>query len=294
MVLTKAAAVVLALGLIAVGGHRADSRAQPPVPERGQSPRRVPSKAVAEDFGNEPDRRKDFLLAEIGNLPPVVQSGRGPALNGREIVLYRDGSAKLWSFQAHDPVCPPLRHDDPIREVSFFDQSGLLVTTSARSVKLWDGGTGALRKEIPGQFMRPLFFLQSKSGAPRFATVDLAGTVVTVWDARKLEALAKIEPKGNPSIIGAAVSPDGAILATIAEDHRVTLWQVATQREFASLCPPSPLLDSVFIDKEVRTIPRPVLQFMETFWSQIRGLAPSVEGGEETRKAKGPEGGGKS
>ena len=62
------------------------------------------------------------------------------------------------------------------------DEAKLLITVSDDSVKLWDGLSGSLRKEIKGQFVRPLIF-NNKSPATRFVTVDVKGAEVTTWDA---------------------------------------------------------------------------------------------------------------
>ena len=208
-------------------------------------------------------------------------------MTSREVVLQKDGSVELWTLQDPRSVCPPLTHNGPIREASFFDGSGILVTTSDDTVKVWDGATGALRKELPGQFMRPLFFLQSKSGAKRFATVDTAGRVVTIRDAKTLDSVGTWEAKGPQRLLGAAVSPDGTILATIADDHSVTLSDLATRQEFATLRSPSRLLGSVFIDDEVKVMKKPVLQLQDAFWTAVRDLAPA---GPEEMKGKPDEG----
>jgi RNA polymerase sigma factor (sigma-70 family) len=238
------------------------------------------------DPTNDPIRHQGFLLAEIGNMKPLIHTKHGVSFTSREAVLYSDGSAKLWSLDRPEPVCPTLRHTDPIRELSFFDGSGLLVTTSDSAVKVWNGATGELRKELPGQFLRPLFFLHDKSGASRFVTVDSAGRVVTTWDAKTLEKVDSWEVKGSERLMGAGLSPDGAILATIAEDHTVTLRQADTKQEFARLRPPSRQLGSVFVNDEVKALRRPVLQLHPHFWTVVKDLAPSGSEPKQHKPAK--------
>ena len=82
----------------------------------------------------------------------------GVSFQIRMVATYKDGTAKLWDLKSKDPIVPPLRHEGPIREAAFIEQAKLLITTSAKSVKIWDALTGELRKEIDGQIMRPLFF----------------------------------------------------------------------------------------------------------------------------------------
>jgi WD40 repeat protein len=168
-----------------------------------------------------------------------------------------------------------LRHADPIREASFFEGSGLLVTTSDTEVKVWNGATGELRKELRGQFIRPLFFLHDHGQANRFVTVDVAGRVVTTWDTKTLEKVDTWAAQGPERLIGAGLSPDGSMIATIAEDHSVTLRQADTKQEFARLRPPSRQLGSVFVDNQANALHKPVLALHPSFWNVVKDLAPA-------------------
>ena len=186
------------------------------------------------------------------------------------------GPSSSGSSTAKEPVCPPLRHDGPIREVTFKDEAKLLITVSDDSVKLWDGLTGSLRKEIKGQVVRPLFF-NFNSPAKQFVTVDVKGAEVTTWDAESLNPIATFRPEGTPRLIGAGLSSDGKILATIAEDHSVTLWDASRNQAFATVRSPSRLLQTVFVDDEVKSLKKPVLQLHEHFWNVVQaGIAPPV------------------
>ena len=113
---------------------------------------------VATDFGNDPVRYKDYLIATIGNSLFNRDQEKTVPVN-RMAILYRDGTAKLWSFDSKDPVCPPLRDTTPIREIAFQQNAGILVTAAETSVKIWNGVTGELLKEMPGQVLRPLAFV---------------------------------------------------------------------------------------------------------------------------------------
>jgi RNA polymerase sigma factor (sigma-70 family) len=253
---------------------------EPPRKQRAEKPS---AEKPSGDFVNDPTRHKDFLLATIGNMRPLITTKRGPSFQSREAVLYKDGSVKLYPLDAYDPVCPPLRHTKPIREVTFLDAAKLLITTSEDSIKIWDGLSGALRKEITGQFIRPLLF-NFNSPPSGFVTIDHEGRIVTTWDVSKLEAIGTFQPPGSTRLIGAGLSNDGKILATIAEDRSVTLWDAAQHKEFATLKSPSRLLETVFVDDQVKSWKRPVLQFHEHFWKVVQSeLAPAEPGTKKTK-----------
>ncbi len=60
---------------------------------------------------------------------------------------------------------------------------------------------------------------------------------MTAWDAKTLEPAGRWEMKGSGKLLGAAISNDGSILVTMAEDHSVTLWKADTKQAFAILQP---------------------------------------------------------
>ena len=118
-------------------------------------------------FMNDKERAKDALYAEIGNMRPLIVDDKGVRFQSREAVVYKDGTAKLWNPQQKEPVVAPLRHKGPIRELTFFDESNLLVTTSDESVKVWDALTGEFRKELPGQAIPPMWLSLRRSKTVR-------------------------------------------------------------------------------------------------------------------------------
>ena len=216
-------------------------------------------------------QRQDSLLGVWGNMRPLIQDEKGVRFQSREAHLYKDGTVKLWTFEGKEPICPPLRHEEPIREVTFYDEAGLLLTTSDASVKVWDGLTGAPRKEIKGQVIRPLFF--TRMGANRFVTIDTDGRVVTTWDAKTLAPIGEFRPGGTPRLFGAALSPDGKTLMTIGEDRSVMLWDPGTGQAFATLRPPSALVARVFVDS-FKSSNLPTVQADERFWKIVQSFAP--------------------
>jgi hypothetical protein len=130
-----------------------------------------------------------------------------------------------------------------------------------------------LKKTIAGQFMSPLFFDRGLGGG-RFATIDVAGKAVTLWDSKTLEPVATIRPEGSPRLIGAGLSKDGRTLATIGEDHSVTLRDASEGKPFATLRAPTPVIARVFVD--AKWSDRPLLQLDDPFWDSVKILLPAA------------------
>src|SRR5262249_19219228 len=138
------------------------------------------------------------------------------------------------------------RHTGPIRELTFFDESNLLITTSDESIKVWDALTGEPRKELVGQVVRPLW-LSFAPEAKRFVTIDADRKAVTVWNAVSLTAVTTLHPAGAERVVEAGLSGDGKIVAMFrfGADPSAELWEVASGRTFATLRSPSPVVAEV-------------------------------------------------
>ncbi len=292
--ITVGLAVACGLTLAAGGTYRAIARpqAQDPATAKPADPP-APKPAAKDSKQAMLKRHKDFLLATFGNMRPLIVDARGVRFQCREVILYRDGTLKVYKFdpadgvefardEAQEPMVPPLRHNGPIREVNVFNDEKLLITTSDDEVKVWDGLSCELKKSIEGQFMRPLFFGRGVGGG-RFATVDVAGRVVTLWDAKTLEPVGTIRPEGSPRLIGAGLSKDGRTLATIGEDHSVTLRDAADGKPFATLRPPTPPIAGVFGD--AISGDKPVLHIDAPFWEGVKFLLPPEAKPAENSKA---------
>jgi RNA polymerase sigma factor (sigma-70 family) len=276
------AAGMLAVGGIAVGGAwafrpSAKAQAAQTKPSEDQKP------VDPFRFMNDKERYKDASYVEIGNMRPLVKYERGVRFQFREAVLYKDGTAKLWSQDQKDPVVPPLRHDGAIRNLTFFDEANLLVTQSDASVKLWDGLTGELRKELSGQYMSPMWLSFVFNGM-RFVSIDSARTAVTVWDASTLKPVAKLRLEKAPTGLEAGLSNDGktALTFTFGKEQAIELWDVAAGRSIAVMRPPSRAVTEAFTDdgtqlKKARLLPSRS-EPIGPFWDIVRSLsAPEHE-----------------
>jgi WD40 repeat protein len=287
---TSVAAGVLVVGGMAVCGawaFRPAAKAQTPQPKPGAAQKPVDPFA----FMNDKERHKDFRYAEIGNMRPLITDERGVRFQSREAILYKDGTAKLWSWGQKDPVAPPLRHIGPIRNLTFFDEANLLVTVSDESVKIWDALSGQLRKELPGQFISPLWLSYARAGQ-RFVTIDSARTAVTVWDAVTLATIATLRLQKAPSVLEAGISGDGKTVVTFTygKEQAAELWDVASSRSFATLRPPSPVVREIFAEggtqlNKPRVLPSKS-EHIGRFWDVVQSLAPPEREGAAEPNAK--------
>jgi RNA polymerase sigma factor (sigma-70 family) len=274
-------AIATAAGVLFIAGWTYHAIAQPQAPPPNTEPSAlrkhlvaaVPSRADEPD--PQADRRKDFRLAIVGNMRPLIKDEKGVRFQSREAILYKDGTVKLWLMDTKDSVAAPLRHEGPITDVAFFDSAKLLVTCSDQSVRIWDGLSGQLRKEIAGQLVSPLFFADV-GAAMRLVTVDRDGRTITTWDLATVEPVGTFRPDPSPRLVGAGLSPDGKILATIGDDRSVSLWDADTQRGFATLRPPSRIIDRVFVTETKLSPDRPTLQLDARFWELVQPLLPST------------------
>ena len=254
--LATIAACVLAVGGIAVGGawvSRPTVRAQVPQSKpdtaKAQVSQSKPDTAKAQTppskpdaarkpadpfpFMNDKERYQDFLYAEVAGVRPLINTELGVAFQSRLGVLYKDGTAKLWSGDRKDPIAPPLRHTGPIRGLTFFDHSGLLVSVSDDSVRIWDALTGQLRKELSGQYISPLW-LCFAAAPQHFVTIDSAHTAVTVWDAVTLDPVATFRMEKAPSPLEAGLSNDGKTAVTFTPTENTRLPSSGTSLRVAA------------------------------------------------------------
>ncbi|MGP0068652.1 MAG: sigma-70 family RNA polymerase sigma factor [Isosphaeraceae bacterium] len=279
----------------ALASSTAPSQSPTQADRPAEKPKQGETAKTAVATAPKPDRRKkvvlfdqkeafkDSLMGTVGNMRPLLNDDeRGSRFQTRFAELYKDGSVKVYNPDAKDPIAPPMRHKGPIREVGFIEQSRLMITTSDDSVKIWDALSGALRKELDGEVMRPLVFTSVSTCAEpgpeplRFVTIDVAGRAITTWDASTLEKVGTFRPEGTTPLLGAGLTRDGKLLATIAADRSVTVWFAGSHKPLATLYGLSPVAASCFAD-EVTGLKKPVLRLRDDFWKDLAPLVPAKE-----------------
>jgi hypothetical protein len=257
--------------------------AQVPPAQAQAPPKRDQGGGLTDEFPfmNDKERMKDWLEATIGNMRPLIEFERGVRFQSREAIRYKDGTAKLWSAEQKDPIAPNLRHKGPIRELTFFDESNLLITRSDESIKVWDGLTGEPRKELDGQTIQPMW-LSFAPGAKRFVTIDSEYKTVTVWDAVTLNAVAKLQATGTDRVDAAGLSGDGktVVMFRFGPAPSAQLGDTASGRTFATLRLPSSALAEV-VAEGGKSLNRAKLQTSvgqrdTRFWEVVRSLAPTA------------------
>jgi hypothetical protein len=267
---------VCGISWFAAREHPSVAQAQAPTAKAVDKPK----PADAFPFMNDKDRVKDFLYMEIGNMRPLIKDDRGVRFQSREAVLYKDGTAKLWSFEQKDPVAPPLRQKEPIRELTFFDEANCLITLSDQSVKVWDALAGEFRKELEHQTISPLW-LSFAPSVNRFVTVYTERKTATVWDAASLNAVGAIQLERTAPMPAVGLSGDGKTVVTFhfAPAPAIELWDVAAGTSFATLRPPSPVVAQVFTadGKDFRKAGLLGSKAARdtAFWEIVRSLAPA-------------------
>ncbi len=220
-----------------------------------------------DDPANDPARRKDYRIATIGNSL-TAEDGR---LVNREAILYQDGTVRLWSFDSRTPIGEPLRHKGPIRNLAFFDEANLLATTSDDSTKLWDAATGKPRGEVAGP-RNPLLHQSYSARVGRFVTINPGLQALSVRDARTLQPIAT-SPSEGTNILGAALSEDGGTLVSFGESRTIELFDLATNRKYATLRPPSTVTE--IFGQDGKAIDQSKLERLGGgFWEVVRALAP--------------------
>ena len=283
--LSVGAASVAAVGVCLMATQTLQSRAGAQVPPvRAQAPpKRDQAGGLTADFAfmNDKERMKDDVYAEVGNMRPLIEDARGVRFQSREAIVYKDGTAKLWSPDQRDPVAAAFRHKGPIRELTFFDESNLLVTRSDESIKLWDALTGEPRKELEGQTIGPMW-LSFAPGAKRFVTMDSKGKAVTVWDAVTINPIATLHATSTDRVDAAGLSGDGktVVMFRLSPVPSAELWDVTSGRTFATLGPPSSAVTEILAE-EGKGLNRAKLQQSvgqrdTRFWEVVQSLAPTA------------------
>jgi WD40 repeat protein len=207
-------------------------------------------------------------------MRPLLNNAKGIRFQSREAVLYKNGQVLLWDMEKESLVGSALGHEDgPIRRVEFVDGSGLLVTETADTLRLWDALTGQPKGgELKGERNAMIgFHCAEQSGL--YATVGADGQSITVWDPATTKEVPKLKlATGSHRPSAVALTPDGKTLASFGDDRVVQLWNVDTGKRFATLEPPSPVV-AILYTKDGQ-LDRSKVEIDAPFWKTVRNLAP--------------------
>jgi hypothetical protein len=248
------------------------SRAEPP--SQAESVKRADDRrAQADDPFQDKERHDNFARATIGNIMPYINNRP----QSREAILYIDGTVKVWTFDSHPPVGEPLRHADPIRDLTFYNAAKVLVTSSSQTTKLWDALTAKPRGEIEAAY-NPLLYQTYSPKMNRFITLDRGLKSVTLLDAANFVAI-RTFPTGEAPVVATALSGNGQTFLTFGEDRAIGLWDVPEGVRYANLRSPSPVTDIIAADG--RSLDNAKLGRLDAILRVVDALAPTARGRDE-------------
>jgi WD40 repeat protein len=144
-----------------------------------------------------------------------------------------DGSIKLWwPVNRRETKAHSFRSHESVRAVLFVPEDGRTLASAGweGAVRLWDVTRGTLREFFPGTGP-PVTALACPRDGSWFA-LGLYDGKTQLWTPRDgKRATLDAHDRG---VFAAAVSPDGATLATADGGGTVKLWDVAARKERAS------------------------------------------------------------
>lgn len=153
-----------------------------------------------------------------------------------------DGVARLWRLADASVLAVTKSAGAPFNAIGFSPDASQAVLTSAadKLVSLWDLSAAMVAGNQPQQAI-PLFDFAKTGGevwSASFApdgkhVLTIGGNDAQLWniDAHKLAV--RYSPHG--AVASAAVSPDGALVATGSWDHSAKIWDATTGRAVRKL-----------------------------------------------------------
>jgi WD40 repeat protein len=164
----------------------------------------------------------------------ILASGGG---DGTTIAWNRHTGALLRTFRPILTQSGGLRWDRPMTSIALSRDGGALVTctssvnqTLAEPVRIWDLGTGELKRQFsdPGITGRPMAL------SPDGTILATGGKTVKLWDARTGQPLRELigHLKRTQSI---TFSADGRLIFSGGSYGTTNVWEVATGRHLVTL-----------------------------------------------------------
>jgi WD40 repeat protein/DNA-binding SARP family transcriptional activator len=188
-------------------------------------------------------RRLGRPLEHGGGLNAVAISP-----DGRTLASAADNNTvSLWNVTTRRRRGQPLTgHTATVNDVAFSPDGRLLASASDdATVRLWDvasGGPAGPPLDSHTELLTSVAFSpDGKTLVTGGSGVDIKRITLQLWDVVTRRPLGR--PLVTPTAtlndmeqsIVARFSPDGRLLASVAQDHKVRLWDVATRRQVGAL-----------------------------------------------------------
>jgi WD40 repeat protein/serine/threonine protein kinase len=137
----------------------------------------------------------------------------------------RDGTVKLWDPVPHDGWQTLLREGAPVTALTALpDGRTLLVGRADGTIELRDAASGHLRDALAEKMDGPVLAVHISQGGKRLLATNNQGDH-RLWDLATKRMCADL--RHNCAGTGAALSPDGWLIALHAADHSLQLHDVA-------------------------------------------------------------------
>jgi WD40 repeat protein len=195
---------------------------------------------------------------EVRRLPWARGSGV-PALafapDGKTLAMYRfEDGVSLWDVATGKPRHPDGGHTSFVWGLAFTPDGKALASVGSfdRTLRLWDMERGRELWRSQTADGTPPLSVAASPGGKVLATAGRGSGQVQLWDAatgKPLQALGAKAQWGQP-----AFSPDGKLLAALAEKTAVALFDVAGGKQLAGLDAPPAEVSCLAFAPDGRTL----------------------------------------